>query len=57
MMKILEAERWQKGANLHEIALLQQQQEEDKIGSATTQETKSTTSPAVRPSEGVVKGK
>jgi hypothetical protein len=57
MMKILEFERWQKGANLHEIALLQQQQEEDKIGSATAQETKSATSPAVRPSEGVMKVK
>ena len=57
MMKILEAERWQKSANPHEVALLQQQQEEDKIGSTTAQETKSTTSPAVRPSEGVVKGK
>jgi hypothetical protein len=27
MMKILEAERWLKGANPHEVALLQQQQE------------------------------
>jgi hypothetical protein len=37
MMKILEAERWQKSANPHEVAPLQQQQEEDKIGSTTTQ--------------------
>jgi hypothetical protein len=35
MMKILEAERWQKSANAHEVALLQQQQEEDKISSST----------------------
>jgi hypothetical protein len=49
MMKILEAERWQKSANPHEVALLQQQQEEDKIGSTTAQETKSASSPAVRP--------
>jgi hypothetical protein len=28
MMKILEAERWQKSANPHEVALLQQQQED-----------------------------
>jgi hypothetical protein len=27
LMKILEAERWLKGANLHEAALLQQQNE------------------------------
>jgi hypothetical protein len=49
MMKILEAERWQKSANPHEVALLQQQQEEDKIYSAAAQETKSASSPAVRP--------
>jgi hypothetical protein len=49
MMKILEVERWQKSANPHEVALLQQQQEEDKIGSTTAQETKSASSPAVRP--------
>jgi hypothetical protein len=48
-MKILEAERWQKSANPHEVALLQQQQEEDKIGSTTAQEMKSTNSPVVRP--------
>jgi hypothetical protein len=53
MMKILEAERWQKSANPHEIALLKQQQEEDKIGSTTVQETKSASSPAVRLPEGV----
>jgi hypothetical protein len=47
-MKILEAEWWQKSANLHEVALLQQQQEEDKIGSTTAQETRSMSSPAVR---------
>jgi hypothetical protein len=49
MMKILEAERWQKSANPHEVALLQQQQEEDKIGSTTAQETKSVSSLVVRP--------
>jgi hypothetical protein len=27
LMKILEAERWLKGANLHEVALLQQRDE------------------------------
>jgi hypothetical protein len=32
MMKILEAERWLKGANLCEVALLQQQQEEGNTG-------------------------
>jgi molecular chaperone DnaK (HSP70) len=48
MMKFLEAERWQKSANPHEVALLQQQQEEDKIGSTTTQETKSASYKAVR---------
>jgi hypothetical protein len=53
MMKILEAERWQKSANPRKVALLQQQQEEDKIGSTTAQETKSASSPAVRPPEGV----
>jgi hypothetical protein len=31
-MKILEAERWLKGANLHEVALLQQQQDESNVG-------------------------
>jgi hypothetical protein len=35
MMKILEAERWQKSANPHEVAPLQQQQEEDKTDSTT----------------------
>jgi hypothetical protein len=35
MMKILEAEQWQKSANPHEVVLLQQQQEEDKIDSTT----------------------
>jgi hypothetical protein len=44
MMKILEAERWQKSANPHKVALLQQQQEEDKVDSTTAQEIKSTTS-------------
>jgi hypothetical protein len=48
MMKILEAERWQKSANPHEVALLQWQQEEDKIDNTTTQETKSASSPTVR---------
>jgi hypothetical protein len=52
MMKILEVERWQKSVNPHKVALLQQQQEEDKIGSATAQEMKSENSPAVRPLEG-----
>jgi hypothetical protein len=53
MMKILEAERWQKSANPHEVALLQQQQKEDKIGSTTAQETKSASSPAVRSLRGM----
>jgi hypothetical protein len=53
MMKILEAERWQKSANPHEVALLQQQQEEDKIDRTTALETKSASSPAVRPLWGV----
>ena len=48
MMKILEAERWQKSANPHEVAPLQQQQEEDKTGSTTALETESASSPAVR---------
>ena len=52
-MKILEAERWQKSANPHEVVLLQQQQEEDKIDSTTAQKTKSASSPAVRPPERV----
>jgi hypothetical protein len=54
MMKILEAERWKKSANPHEVVLLQQQQEKYKIGSTTAQKTKSASSPAVRPLEGVV---
>jgi hypothetical protein len=53
MMKILEAERWQKSANLHEVVLLQQQQEEDKIDSTTAQKAKSASPPAVKPPEGV----
>jgi hypothetical protein len=53
MMKILEAERWQKSANLHEVVLLQQQQEEDKIDSTTVQKTKSASSQVVRPPERV----
>jgi hypothetical protein len=32
MMKILEVERWLKGANPREVALLQQQQEEGNAG-------------------------
>jgi hypothetical protein len=48
-MKILEVERWQKSANPHEVALLQQQQEEDKINSTNASETKSASSPAERP--------
>jgi hypothetical protein len=32
LMKILEAERWLKGTNLHEVALLQQQQDESNEG-------------------------
>jgi hypothetical protein len=32
LMKILEAERWLKGANLHEVALFQQQQDESNAG-------------------------
>jgi hypothetical protein len=53
MMKILEAERWQKSANLHEVVLLQQQQEEDKIDNTTAQKMKSASSQAVKPLEGV----
>jgi hypothetical protein len=53
MMKILEAERWRKSANPHKGALLQQQQEEDKIGSTTAQKTKSASSPAVRSLRGM----
>jgi hypothetical protein len=49
MMKILEAERWLKSANLHEVMLLQQQQEEDKVDSPTA----SAGSPTERPLEGV----
>jgi hypothetical protein len=49
MMKILEAERWLKSTNLHEVVLLQQQQEEDKIDSPTA----SAGSPTVRPPEGM----
>jgi hypothetical protein len=41
MMKILEAERWKKSANLHGVVLLQQQQEEDKVDNTTAQKTKS----------------
>jgi hypothetical protein len=37
VMKILEAERWRRGANLHEGVLLQQQREEGEIGSAIAQ--------------------
>jgi hypothetical protein len=33
LMKILKAERWLKGANLREVALLQQQQDESNAGS------------------------
>jgi hypothetical protein len=32
LMKILEAERWLKGANVCEVALLQQQQDESNAG-------------------------
>jgi hypothetical protein len=32
LMKILEAERWLKGANPREVALLQQQQDEGNTG-------------------------
>jgi hypothetical protein len=53
-MKILEAERWRKSANPHEVALLQQQQEEGKISSAIVQETKSASSPAARSPRGKV---
>jgi hypothetical protein len=49
MMKILEAERWLKSANLHEVVLLQQQQEEDKTDSPTA----SAGSPMVRPPKGL----
>jgi hypothetical protein len=49
MMKILEAERWQKSGNSHEVVLLQQQQEQDKIDITTAQETRSASSPVERP--------
>jgi hypothetical protein len=49
MIKILEAERWLKSANLHEAMLLQQQQEEDKVDSPTV----SAGSPTVRTPEGM----
>jgi hypothetical protein len=32
LMKILEAERWLKGTNFREVALLQQQQDESNAG-------------------------
>jgi hypothetical protein len=32
LMKIFEAEQWLKGANLHEVALLQQQQDKNNAG-------------------------
>jgi hypothetical protein len=32
LMKIVEAERWLKGANFREVALLQQQQDESNTG-------------------------
>jgi hypothetical protein len=32
LMKILEAERWLKGTSFHEVALLQQQQDESNAG-------------------------
>jgi hypothetical protein len=32
LMKILEAERWLKGANPREVVLLQQQQDEGNVG-------------------------
>jgi hypothetical protein len=48
MMKILETERWRKGASPHEVVLLQQQQEEGEISSAIAQETKSASSPAAK---------
>jgi hypothetical protein len=32
LMKILEAERWLKGTNFREVALLQQQQDESNVG-------------------------
>jgi hypothetical protein len=36
LMKILEAERWLKGANFREVALLQQQQDESNVGAPHT---------------------
>jgi hypothetical protein len=48
-MKIFEDERWQKSTKPHEVVLLEQQQEEDKIDSTTAQETMSASPPAVRP--------
>jgi hypothetical protein len=50
--KAIQAERWQKSANPHKVALLQQQQEEDKIDSTAAQETKSVSSPLVGPLRG-----
>jgi hypothetical protein len=47
VMKILEAERWRKGANPAKVVLLWQQQEEGEIGSAIAQEAKSASSPVV----------
>jgi hypothetical protein len=52
MTKILEAERWRKGASPHEIVLLQQQQEEGEISNAITQETKSASSPTAKSPKG-----
>jgi hypothetical protein len=51
-MNILETEHRRKSANPHEVALLQQQQEEGDIGSAMAQETKSASSPAARSPRG-----
>jgi hypothetical protein len=48
LMKILEAERWRKSTNPHEVVLLQQQQEEGGIGSTIAQETKSASSLTAR---------
>jgi hypothetical protein len=47
MMKILEAKWWWKDANSHGVAPLQQQQEENKTGDATT----SARSPATKSPE------
>jgi hypothetical protein len=52
LMNILETKHLRKSANPHEVALLQQQQEEGEFGSAIVQEMKSASSPAARSPRG-----